>query len=266
MNKQKKGAGIEWTHVPDFVGHTSNPVQGCTHKCEWIMPDKTKAICYAKRVAEGVAKNAYPNGFEALQFNPKELESIRRAQKPAAIFIDSTSDLVGEGVPAEWIDAVIETMRDCPQHIFQVLTKNAPRLLQFEWPTNAWIGVSSPPDFMFGKQLYPDQQTRMLMKSLDVLGKLNSDVGVRWMSFEPLSWDVSQMVATRGDNLDWAVIGAASDDAGKYHAPAISHVASLLSILDTKDTPVFFKGNMKSLTDNYKFVEWRDEFPQERTS
>ncbi len=79
MNKQKKDKGIEWTHVPGFVGNTSNPVQGCTHRCEWLMPDDTRAICYAKRTAEGVAKSAYPNGFETLQFNPKELESIRRA-------------------------------------------------------------------------------------------------------------------------------------------------------------------------------------------
>ncbi|KKM03822.1 hypothetical protein LCGC14_1770600, partial [marine sediment metagenome] len=160
MNKQKKDAGIEWTHVPGYGGYTSNPIQGCTHKCEWIMPDKTHAICYAKRIAESVAKSAYPNGFESLQFNPDELDAIRRAKKPAAIFIDSMSDLVGEGVPTEWIEAVIETMRDCPQHIFQILTKNAPRLLQFEWPSNAWVGISSPPDFMFGKRLYPDQQTR----------------------------------------------------------------------------------------------------------
>ena len=261
MNKQKKDAGIEWTHVPGYGGYTSNPIQGCTHKCEWIMPDKTHAICYAKRIAESVAKSAYPDGFESLQFNPDELDAIRRAKKPAAIFIDSMSDLVGEGVPTEWIEAVIETMRDCPQHIFQILTKNAPRLLQFEWPSNAWVGISSPPDFMFGKQLYPDQQTRMLRKSLDVLGKLNSDVDVRWMSFEPLSWDVSQMVASRGDNLDWAVIGAASDDAGKYHAPNAVHVEDLLMALDSKNTPVFFKGNMRSLTDNYE-IDWRDEFPK----
>lgn len=260
MNKQKSGKGIEWTHVPGYVGYTANPIRGCTHKCEWTMPDGVKAICYAKRIAEGVAKEHYPNGFEELQFVPSELEAIRRLKKPAAIFIDSMSDLLGEGVHPEWIEAVIETMRDCPQHIFQILTKNAPRLLHFEWPSNAWVGVSSPPDFMFGKQLHTEQKVRMLRRSLDVLAKVNDEVQVRWVSFEPLSWDVAQLVSSRADNFNWAVIGAASDDKGKYHAPNAVHVDDLLMALRRRDAPVFFKGNMRSLTDNYE-IDWRAEFP-----
>ena len=26
--------GIEWTHVPGYVGATANPVRGCTHGCQ----------------------------------------------------------------------------------------------------------------------------------------------------------------------------------------------------------------------------------------
>jgi protein gp37 len=90
------------------------------------------------------------------------------------------------------------------------------------------------------------------------LGKV--DVPVRWVSFEPLSWNVAPLVATRIDNFNWAVIGAASDDRGKYHAPSPVHVEDLEVALRRRDIPVFYKGNMKSLTDQYEF-EWRAEFP-----
>ena len=73
------------------------------------------------------------------------------------------------------------------------------------------------------------------------------------------------MVVSRGDNLDWAVIGAASDDAGKYHAPDPYHVNALLDALQRTDTPVFFKGNMASLeglTTPDVIIPWQDEFPK----
>lgn len=44
MNKQDKGSGNRGV---EYVSHTSNPVGGCFHDCEWDMPDKTRANCYA---------------------------------------------------------------------------------------------------------------------------------------------------------------------------------------------------------------------------
>src|SRR5690349_11553761 len=53
------GRGIEW------CDETRNATGGCIHGCQWQMPDGTVATCYAKDVAEnGVAKKAYPHGFE----------------------------------------------------------------------------------------------------------------------------------------------------------------------------------------------------------
>ena len=49
-------------------------------------------------------------------------------------------------VPLEFIQQVFQTMRDCPQHTFQILTKRSDRLrqlaAQFDWPPNVWMGVS----------------------------------------------------------------------------------------------------------------------------
>src|SRR5271156_6186344 len=91
--------GIEWTHVPGYEAFTANPIRGCKHQCRWQMPDGTWVICYAKNGAEtGPAKKFYPGGFENISFHQHVLDEIRSFKRPACIFIDSMSDLFGNGV------------------------------------------------------------------------------------------------------------------------------------------------------------------------
>lgn len=192
VNKQKAPRGIEWTRIKDNpdaearTGYTWNPVAGCKHGCRWTMPDGQVAICYAETVAEGVAKHAYQHGFEHHYWHPDKLDEPLKVKRPAGIFMDSMSDLMGAWVEAEQVEQVLDVCRRADWHIFQLLTKNAPRLLKFEFPGNVWVGASSPPDYMFGRKLSRNVQSRMLHKTLDVLSRV--DVPVRWISFEPLSW------------------------------------------------------------------------------
>jgi len=79
---------------------------------------------------------------------------------------------------------------------------------------------------------------------------------VRGMSFEPLSWDVSEIVADN-EPLSWAIIGAASNGR-KLYQPAPDHVYQLLDVLDDQNVPVFFKGN---LWNNPAAHPWREWFP-----
>lgn len=248
--------GIEWlkTIHPDGAesrGATSNPVGGCLHRCQWQMPDGSLAECYAKTVAEGVAPAAYPRGFEAHYWRPQELQKWARVQQPIRIFWDSMSDLFGRWVPADQVQAVLDAAGAAPWHTFLSLTKNAPRLLRFDLPANVWPGVSSPPDFMWGKRVSRETQTRMLRRMLAVLGSIKGRV--TWMSFEPLSWDVAPIVADYPGALRWAVIGAASNGKTKYQ-PDPAHVRALLDVLDAQDVPVFFKGNLR-------WSPWREEYP-----
>lgn len=249
MNRQGDGKGkrgIEWTD------YTWNPVGGCQHACRWIMPDSSIAKCYAETVAEGVARAAYPDGFKAHYWRPDALNEPRGLVVPSRIFMDSMSDLMGHWVPNEQIEAVLDTCRKAPQHTFQLLTKNAPRLLQFTFPPNVWVGVSMPPTEMFGKPLTFHQQEHYMRRALDVLGKV--DVPVRWMSFEPLSWDVSEIVARYSEsNLAWAVIGAASNGRTLYQ-PKAQWVTNLHRVLDRRGVPIFHKGNLN-------WQPHREEFP-----
>lgn len=244
MNKQetKNSRGIEWTD------YTWNPVGGCKHECRWTMPDGSEAICYAEAVANKFIK-AYPLGFSYHYWNHTRLEEPLRLKKPAKIFLDSMSDLMGHWVPANQIEAVFDICRQAHWHTFQLLTKNPIRLYRFNIPPNVWAGFSTPPNFMFGNRLTFGQQQSKL--KIDLLSIQRAKATTKWCSVEPLSWDVAPMFEDCG--LDWVVVGAASNGAKKYQ-PDPAHVQNLLTVLDSQNIPVFFKGNLK-------WAPWREEFP-----
>lgn len=256
MNEQKAPNGIEWTRVWGRRGFTWNPVAGCFHDCKWEMPDGKIAQCYAKTIAERMAQNAYPHGFEHHYWKPHLLEEPLKLKEPAGIFLDSMSDLMGREVDAAHIQAVLDVCRQADQHIFFLLTKNAPRLRQFTFPANVWVGVSSPPDYYRGKALSYHQRVAMLETSLKVLQSV--DAPVRWMSFEPLSWDVSDVLWSYYDAFNWAVIGAASNGRQEF-PPDEWDFENLMGFLTARVIPVFFKGNLRSL--QVADQNWREEFP-----
>lgn len=258
MNEQMPPNGIEWARIrnPDGTvrrGYTWNVVQGCLHDCHWVIDGK-KVECYAKTVAEKFkSAKFFMDGFEHHYFHPERLDAPLNLKEPAGIFLDSMADLMGHWVPEEQIDQVLSVCAKADWHIFQLLTKNAPRLLKFALPPNLWAGVSAPPTFMHGKELTPEQQRAMVWMQLDVLAKLKA-LGhpVCWMSIEPLSFDIAAVFEDWSDAeedfralpLDWAVIGAASNGP-RYFQPNPEHVAGLHSVLRFHGCRVFHKGNLK---------------------
>ncbi|MFZ4813515.1 MAG: DUF5131 family protein [Phototrophicaceae bacterium] len=247
MNKQYKSSsrrGIEWTD------YTWNPVGGCKHQCRWEMPDGSIAECYAETIAHRVAQAAYPEGFAHHYWRPEFLEEPLTVKKPAKIFLDSMSDLMGAWVSKEQIEQVLDVCCKTPWHTYQLLTKNAPRLKQFDFPSNVWVGVSAPPTMMFGKRLSLAVQTRMLRVMLDCLEQ--TKVPVKWISIEPLSFDIAPLL--EGRHLQWAIIGAATNGRVTYQ-PEPTWVQNVLDVLDSQDTRVFFKGNLE-------WSSWREEFPE----
>lgn len=240
--------GIEWTaRIIEMSkirkGYTSNTVTGCFHDCKWAMPDGSIALCYAKTVAERVAGAAYPHGFEHMYWYPNRLYDAIRIPESHRIFIDSMSDLFGHWVDKGKVFCVLRAVEDSYQHDYLSLTKNPRRMLQFRGylPSNLWAGFSSPPDWFMGKRLNRKQQEKILRVGLETLLKLGQPV--TWVSFEPLSWDVSKIVAEYPGALKWAVIGAASNGPA-YYQPRPADVQNLLDVLDQQGVKVFFKGNL----------------------
>ena len=130
-------SSIEWTEM------TWNPTTGCSKISQGCK------FCYAeimsKRLqAMGVEK--YKDNFQ-VRIHEKALRVPYTWKKSKIVFVNSMSDLFHKDVPLDFIQKVFKTMRDNPQHVFQVLTKRADRLLELDkelkWSHNIWMGVSS---------------------------------------------------------------------------------------------------------------------------
>jgi protein gp37 len=67
-------------------------------------------------------------------FDAEKLSEPLRRKAPTMYFVNSMSDLFGEGLTDHQIAAVFGVMAACPQHTFQVLTKRADRTVEwFKW-------------------------------------------------------------------------------------------------------------------------------------
>src|SRR5947209_20391617 len=111
-------SAIEWTDA------TWNPVRGCTK----ISPGCTR--CYAEVFAErfrGVPGHPYEQGFD-LRLVPEKLAEPLRWKTPKMIFVNSMSDLFHEGVPDDYVLAVVQVMQLANWHTYQVLTKRSERM------------------------------------------------------------------------------------------------------------------------------------------
>jgi protein gp37 len=89
----------------------------------------------------------------------------------------------------------------------------------------------------------------MVTRQLEIRDQVS--VPVRWMSIEPLSFDIAALI--ENSPLEWAVIGAATNGKKTYQ-PEAEWVENVLHVLDAQDTAVFFKGNLK-------WSPWREAFP-----
>ncbi len=178
-------SSIEWTEL------TWNPTTGC---------DKVSAgckNCYAEVMsrrlqAMGVPK--YENGFR-IRCHEDALDIPRGWRKPSVVFVNSMSDLFHDKVPLKFIKKVFKVMNECPQHVFQVLTKRAARLeevaSELNWTPNIWMGVSV--------------ENEAVAWRIDHLR--NVPATVRFLSCEPLIGPLPNL-NLRG--IHWAIVGGES--------------------------------------------------------
>jgi protein gp37 len=171
---------------------TWNPVTGCTKISQGCKN------CYAERMAKrlkAMGSERYRDGFR-VTLHPDLLEMPRRWRQPRTVFVNSMSDLFHDDIPDAYIARVFETMRACPQHTFQVLTKRAERLevlapKLLPWPPNVWIGVSVEDGRVIGR--------------IDAL--LRVPAKIRFLSLEPLIGPLDDLPL---EGIDWVIVGGES--------------------------------------------------------
>jgi protein gp37 len=205
---------IEWTES------TWNPVTGCTKVSAGCKH------CYAERMAKRLqvmGSPRYQNGF-AVTLHPDLVDAPRRWKAPRVIFVNSMSDLFHPDVPFEFIARIFETMRECSQHTFQILTKRSERLLEVKgrlsWPDNVWMGVSVEDD-------------RVLHR---VAHLKHVPAAVRFLSCEPLIGEISRLNL---DEIDWVIVGGESGPGAR--PMKIEWVRSIFRECRRAGTAFFFK-------------------------
>lgn len=167
---------------------TWNPVTGCKHGCPY---------CYARDIANRFTGHFNPEFHPDRLTAPQNTNPITTSEWGSRVFVCSMADLFGAWVPREWIDAVLEQVRNAPQWTFIFLSKNPERMATVDWPTNAWVGTTV------------DCQARVA-RATEAFKMVTAPV--RFMSVEPfrerLTFDDMSM-------FNWLLIGGQSASSGE---------------------------------------------------
>lgn len=206
---------IEWTDA------TWNPVTGCTKTSEGC------AHCYAEVMArrlKAMGTEKYKNGFK-VTLHEDALNEPRKWHKPRNIFVCSMSDLFHKDVPFEFVDKVIQVIKDTPQHRYQLLTKRAERMKDYfmtrEVPKNVWVGVTV--------------EVQTSKSRIDALRTIKN-APIRFLSCEPLLEDLGELDLT---SIDWIIVGGES---GQQARPMKEEwVKGIKAQCDAANKAFFFK-------------------------
>jgi protein gp37 len=217
-------SSIEWTEM------TWNPVTGCTKISQGCKH------CYAERMAKrltAMGSERDRNGFR-VTLHPDLVDVPRGWRQPRVVFVNSMSDLFHDDIPLAYIQRVFATMRDCPHHTFQILTKRSERLAELAphlpWPSNVWMGVSV-------------EDARVLRR----VGHLQSvPAKVRFLSLESLIGPLDGLTL---EGIHWVIVGGESGP--KARPMEKEWVTAILRQCRNARVPFFFKqwgGVRKDLT------------------
>lgn len=206
---------IEWTQ------QTWNPTVGCTKVSAGCKN------CYAETMSirlKAMGVRGYENGFK-LALRPERLAEPLSRKKPTVYFVNSMSDVFHPRVPFAYIDRIFDTMRQTPQHTYQMLTKRAERMAEYfatrTPPANAWLGVSV-------------ENRRHGVPRIDFLRQVPAHI--RFLSVEPLLEDIGRIDLT---GIHWVIVGGES---GPNARPMkLEWLENVRRQCDRADVAFFFK-------------------------
>ena len=204
LGGEVKNTTIEWTNM------TWDVIEGCKHNCPY---------CYVRRFKKDMTPRFYP----------ERLREPEKVKTPKKIFVVNKGDLFGNWMPNEWIEAILEIIKRCPWHTFQLLTKNPAKMLEFDLPKNTWAGAS-----------VTKQEDCLRINII----RIAENPKVKYISFEPILGFIDPDLT----GIDWVIIGAETEKnsytpknkelSQKFARPLIEKVLNL-------KIPLFLKENLK---------------------
>lgn len=229
---------IEWTEL------TWNPTTGCNKVSQGCK------FCYAEVMArrlKAMGLNKYRNGFK-LTLHEDALKIPYGWKSPKIVFVNSMSDLFHKDIKLAFIQRVFKVMNDNPQHVFQVLTKRADILYDFNkklnWTHNIWMGVSV--------------ENENELWRVDYLEKTKAKT--KFLSLEPLLGPLTKLKLNK---IDWVIVGGES---GRRPRPMKSEwVYEIFEKCEKANVKFFFKqwgGTNKKKTGRLLNGRTYDDMPE----
>ncbi len=216
---------IQWTDA------TWNIARGCTKV------DEDCKFCYM-----------YRESMNNTRYDPLQVVRTKtvfdlplKLKEPSKIFTCSLTDFFHEEIDS-YRNEAWDIIRQCPHHIFQILTKRPERIIDHlpafweEIKRRVWLGTS------IGSQNSID-------RLMDLVCPIQT--GIKFLSLEPLHGPIDLMLNKyvdmghkMGDLVDWVIVGGESgNDTGKYrYRPCeLEWIESIIDQCEKFSIPVFVK-------------------------
>jgi len=240
---------------------TWNPVWGCRNHCEY---------CYARKIAKRFWKKTlekefyyyYYDGrtdtkwtglndeYKGLdKFKPVFLKSQfnkKFPKKPQRIFVGSMSEIAHW--KSEWIEMVIEKVKQYPQHTFMFLSKDSYTYHNhcfYYFPQNCWLGVT----------ITREKDLRNISHRF-----IYSNNNITYLSIEPiLEYIKPSLINTL--NINWVIIGAETGNRKNKVIPKLDWVLEIVRYCEHHNISVYIKDNIVKY---YSEFGGYKQFPQKR--
>lgn len=193
--------------------YTWNPITGCDNIC-------FQGDCYAYQMINRFGEKW---GYDwSPHYHDGRIHEPFMLKQPSLIFAPSMGDLFTPSMHEMNIESVLDAMGRCDWHRFELQTKFANRLTEFNYPSNVWLGISL---------CYESDIDR-----LDYLRK--TDARIKYAYCEPLL----EYMEPDFTDIDWVVIGAKTG-AHKFQPPSL-WIIKLTQLAYHAGAKVFHKPNL----------------------
>lgn len=209
---------------------TWNPVKGlCPESCPY---------CYARRIYTHF-------GYDpTIRLDEHEMMEPYKRKKSTRIFCGSTIEMFHQDIHGEWLQQIVQVIKDNPQHMFLFLYHFSPHRGLFS--SNCWLGLTVTS--------YIDAQKAVTFSK-------TYPNHIKFISFEPLLGD-PKIPDEVYEKIDWIIIGAETGNRKGRIEPRKEWIAKLINASRKHNLPVFMKDNLKPY---WHFIsELRQEFPKKK--